>query len=209
MRFAVPQDAADEKADRDTRAKLGQGKPYEGGVLRHHEFGKLHPAVTEGVDLGGGGEAQHPVDLLRHRKLGVDGKREVHILSHQTDKLAVFRVTDARDRVSCTKLVCNGAAKDIDLVPRRDGDQEVGVLCPRAAEDRNVRPVPLDGNNVGDVRKLPQHVGVGIHYRQVVSLGGQLFTDREADGAGAYHDNLHVSCSLHRRFFVFPIVSPF
>ena len=72
MRHPVTQDGANEKAELGRGAQLVERFAHHGATLGKHKLGKLYPPAAKDVDLGGGREAEHTVDLPRGGKLGVD-----------------------------------------------------------------------------------------------------------------------------------------
>ena len=197
QRFTVTQDGAYQKRNADLGAQIVQRGAAQDRVGTDDKFSQLNAPLAEGVDLGGGGGAEHAVDLLGNGKLGIDGQGEIHFILHQLHQPRVFGIADAGDGMRRAQLARGGAGKDIDLVSGGNGDQQIGTLGTRAAQNGDVGTVADDAENVTGVGKLGQRGVVGVYDGQIVPFAGELSADGGTDRAGTDDDNFH-KCVLRR-----------
>ena len=129
------------------------------------------------------------------RRLELGGDHEVDLDLPLLPGLDVLRVRGAHDGLRLGELLRERAGDEVDLVPRRAGDHEVGQIHAGVLEDAARRPVALDRADVVLVRESLQPRGVEIDDRDLV-LFVQRLDDGRADLPGTEEDDLHGDRSL-------------
>jgi hypothetical protein len=90
------------------------------------------------------------------------------------------------------ELSCRGTAKDVDLVPRRHGDQKIGALGTRLAQRLDGGAVARDAKDVTAIGDLGKRSRVLVDNRDRMVFRGKLHTDGGADRTASNDDDFHV-----------------
>ena len=109
--------------------------------------------------------------------------------------LEVFRVRSPHDRLRLRDALRQRPGDEVDLVPRRTGDHEVGKLDVGLLEHASGRAVALHRADVEVVRERLQPRGVEIDDGDLV-IAVQRFDDGRAHLPRADKDDLHGDGSL-------------
>ena len=80
------------------------------------EFQKLHSSLRKSVNLNRGREAKQFRDLLGGGKFRVDDHGKTELLLDKADLFVIHGISNSRDCVTFTCLLCNQAAQQIQFV---------------------------------------------------------------------------------------------
>ena len=155
------------------------------------ELDDLNLALGEDVGLTGGGNADDPADGVCSLELGADDEVDVELTD--APELHVLDVgrADHRRRVS-SFTPREHPRHEVDLVSRRAGDDEVGVLYPGRGQDAPARPVAFDGHHVVALGERSEPRRLGVEHRDLVVVV-ESFDDGETDLARSDEKDPHRS----------------
>ena len=166
--------------------------PPDGGpsctVVRHLELDHQHLALGEDVGLAGRRNADDAGDRVRGLELRRDDEVDVELPS--PPDLEVLDVGRAHDRLRRGDLLREHGGDEIDLVPRRRRDDEVGVGHTRIGENAPARGVPGERHHVEAIGERREPGAVLVDDGHGV-LEVQRLDDRGPDLAGSEDDDLH------------------
>ena len=166
------------------RHELHMGKPgvqpaegFAGDVVlvRHQKFHHFHPAVGEGFDVHGKGEAQQPGDFLSGGAFRVDDLIDIQLFLQKGQAFGVFRVANAGDGIAGTQLFGGQAADHVQFVVGGDGDDDVRLFRPGLNEGAHVAAVAPHAQYIQGFGGPGQGVFVLINNGHVVVLAGKIF----------------------------------
>ena len=199
---------ADQHVGARERRQLHQRLARKGRVRLQNELQKLHMAVSERVGTHGRRQAQAARDLGGAGQLRVDGEAQAQILGDERKLGIVFRIPDAGDGVLRAGLLCDQAAKQVQLVRGRHRDQQVGRIHARLKLGLIGRAVSFDAEDVKILGRLLKRIGAAVDNGDVVSLAGKLFGKGASDLAIADDDDFHAIQLLFRAFFLHYSAAP-
>ena len=134
-------DCADQHPDAELLRQFIQRNAGKHALFRKSAGDQFHMPAGKQLDVRRRREPQDPRDLLRRLPVRIDRHRKSEILGDAVHVVRVFGVADARDRVLRTDLMRDETGKQVDLVARRHGEQQVGFLRPRFLQHGKDRAV--------------------------------------------------------------------
>ena len=141
-------DGADQDIDLQNTRDVIHADADDVAVLRHLDTDQVDLAAGEAVDLHDRREAKQTLDLLGGRHLRVDDHREVQLVTEVVDLILVLRVTDTRDGVTVTFLLCDQAAQHVDFIGVGCGDEDICILDTGLLLDRQHGAVSVDTHDI-------------------------------------------------------------
>ena len=189
--LAVPVYGAEQEGELfDLAGQVLKRIAHQKVFLHQAEAHQLHPAPTEGLDIGGGGEAQQPGDLHSGGILRIDDHVDAQVPLQLRQARGVLLVPDPGDGVAGAHFFGCEAADHVDLIGAGGSDQQIGVLCPSFPKDGGRDTISLDGHHIQRVRGTAQGGLMGVHDGDAVVLTGELVGQAEAHFSIANDDDI-------------------
>ena len=113
--------------------------------------------------------------------------------------LGIDGISDPGDGVTVRLLLGDNTGQQIDLVTRRDSDQNVRILQTRILQRTVAGAVTHHSHYINLCGYIPHDICVCIHNRYIVAIIGKLYREHAPDLSAADDDNLHnspLSCKL-------------
>ena len=201
----LAQDRADEDMHPYFPAQIGKLKPVKRAAVGNEKLDYLGLALGKGIALYEGRDLQQTVDLLGGQKLGVYGHGQAKLRLENVKLLGILKITHARDGVFAAELARYDARKHVQLVLRRDGDEQVALVNVCLALDGYRRAVAAKGH---DIKRVGQKLYLFLFYIDhgyIVVLIGQLLGKRIAYLACADYYDLHFSDPLNMSILKNPV----
>ena len=201
----LAQDRADEDMHPYFPAQIGKLKPVKRAAVGNEKLDYLGLALGKGIALYEGRDLQQTVDLLGGQKLGVYGHGQAKLRLENVKLLGILKIAHARDGVFTAELARYDARKHVQLVLRRDGDEQVALVNVCLALDGYRRAVAAKGH---DIKRVGQKLYLFLFYIDhgyIVVLIGQLLGKRIAYLACADYYDLHFSDPLNMSILKNPV----
>ena len=182
---------AQQRSAAQYRADLAHGHPLQPRAVRDADIQQFDTSLGKGTHVDCGWKTDQARNDARGRQFRIDDHGQAKLVAHKADLFHMLRVAHTRDRVAAGRFAGNQAGKQIDLVVRGDGDEQVGVLHARLLEHMIAGAAAGHRSQVERVHQLGQPPLRQVDKRQVVPFGRKLLSQCRANLSAAYNDDAH------------------
>jgi hypothetical protein len=175
--------------------------PDQRPAVHGPDAGQLHLTRGEIEDLQGLGVGDELGDVLGDDLFGADGYIDREVV-HAEDLGPIEKIGGADASDASRGMEQRGgelAGHEIDLVPARHRQEQLGIQCPGAFQHRGVRGIATQGDEVITVFQEFQARLVGIDDGDLGALRDQTLGYRRSDPSRPQDQNPHPSSPLATR----------
>ena len=200
----APLHGADERAVAEPAVIIPQRHAAEPVLLRDPQLHQLRLPLGKGLDLRGGGEAQHAADLVCRGAVGVYRQRKAELVPQEHHLAVMLLLPHAGDGVLRAELAADHAAEDVRLVGVGRGDEKIRLIRPGQAQDVRVR-VPAYGHHVETRAQKGDPLPADVDHGDVMPLLRQQVRQRIADLSRSGKNDIHIEPHTAYSFIIYII----
>ncbi len=146
-------------------------------------------SVAEEARLARAGHPRQAEDLLGHQLLRVQQQDSLVLLDQRV--ASEVRVGDTHDAALGTQRASRQRGQQVDRVPVRDGEEQIGVTRCVTPQRARVATIAADGEHVQLALQQRYFLGIQLDQREVVPLADERLGDVDTHFARADNEDLH------------------